>query len=96
MKILKCPECNQLIDSKDIKSQSVTWNPFTRSALQCINCGAKIKPKIWFVTLWWLWVVVGIFFMFSEYESPYTSLVIIGSLSVMVSLLRFGLSHESV
>ena len=94
MKVLKCPACNQLIDSKDIKSKSGSWNPFKRRALQCVNCGSAIKPKTWLVVLWWLWVIVGIFFMFSEYESLYSNLTILGTLGVMIGFMRFGLSHE--
>ena len=96
MKILKCPVCNHLIDSKDIKTRSSSWNPFKRKELKCLNCGSELKPKSWLVALFLLWVIVGIYFIFSEYESPCINLLILGTLGLLVGLMRFGLSHESV
>ena len=95
MKILKCPHCASLIDSKNINKGSWGSNPFVRATTTCTNCGSKIKPKIWLIILFLLWIVVGFYFMFSEYESLYINGGIIGGLVVMISLMRFGLSHET-
>ncbi len=84
-----------MIDSKDIKKGSWRSNPFARRSIKCTTCGTEIKPKAWLFALWWSWVALGIYFMFSKFESPYIYLVILGTLGVMVSLMRFGLSHES-
>lgn len=84
-----------MIDSKDIEKGSWRSNPFVRRSIKCTTCGTEIKPKMWLFALWWSWVVLGIYFMLSEYESPYINLIILGTLGVMACFMRFDLSHES-
>lgn len=94
MKILKCPCCGSLIDTKNIETLSWFSNPFTRPSIKCTNCEAKIKTKRWLLILWWIWVFTGFYFMFSEYDSYYSNSIILGGLVVILSLLYSGLSHE--
>jgi hypothetical protein len=95
MKILKCPCCGSLIDSKQIKIRSWFSNPFSRVSIKCTNCGSNIKTNKWLVILWWLWVFTGFYFIFSKYESYYSNAIILEGLVVLFGVLYSGRSHES-
>ncbi len=92
MKIIKCPNCETKIDSKDIKR---SWgNPFERRITKCSNCGVKLKAKLWLLLIWWSWVALGVIYLVAGNESPLLSLALIGILGFMFSLMYFGVSHE--
>lgn len=96
MKIMKCPVCRKMIDHKTIRGKTVHWNPFKRRIIQCVNCGAGIKPKLWLFISWWAWVVIGLIYIFSNIEFPYANFIIFILFGFIAFSIYRGFSHEPV
>ena len=91
MKILKCPNCDYTIDSKDIEKWSWRSNPFSRKAIKCLNCEAMIIPRISIFILFWVLVSFGVYSFFTELKiGEYAFLVFI---AILFLLMKSGYSH---